>query len=38
MDQASDITSPPPNSCLSERYEVITLKYLNIFLHVMFVL
>lgn len=30
MDQANDVTSPPLNSCLSERYdEVIVLKYLN---------
>lgn len=30
MDQANDVTSPPLNSCLSERYdEVSVLKYLN---------
>lgn len=29
MDQANDVTSPPLNSCLCERYdEAITLKYL----------
>ena len=30
MNQVNDVTSPPPNSSLSERYdEVIILKYLN---------
>lgn len=32
MDQANDVTSPPLNSCLSERYDEVTmLKCLNIF-------